>query len=555
MACRHRRRRLAMCSATEPMRVLARRGRRRCGDRRRANPSFLVDPGGAQRRPLIEESQFRQRSHSGSHPRRRRPRGARGVEHEEPSHTLRVMPVEVRELVEEFGAAAIAGNAALFVGAGLSRNAGYPSWDELLLDLRGDAGIPNDLADLPLVAQYYVLNTPGGRPALESHILEKLAAVKAEPLSGHMYMERLPVGDIWTTNYDCLLETAITDANVIASDDALANRTSPARRRIIKMHGSLSPSGKPSWLSPPIITRSDYEEYESRHPRIWATLKAHYLTKTFLFLGFSFADPNVEVMLRLSRTVLNVARPEHYTVLRRPEDPDALRLHQLQVSDLENSGVAVCEIDDFEEIQPILQKLLRRTRQPTVFVSGSESDNTDVKEIGRIIGNRLAAHPVELASFGGDSGQAVGYAFGAALRAETRYNPGLIRFYFRHLKDQAPIMEKRIGTVVYTGQSLEEMRDSQLDEVRAMLVLGGSTRTNQEIDHAIRCGVPVVPIPSSGGAAAQAWRTKDVTELLGTEDLRADDRRDWDLLGSDGVDKEIVAAAATRLLVRAMYVS
>jgi hypothetical protein len=32
------------------------------------------------------------------------------------------------ELVEEFGGAILSGNAALFIGAGLSRDAGLPGW-------------------------------------------------------------------------------------------------------------------------------------------------------------------------------------------------------------------------------------------------------------------------------------------------------------------------------------------------------------------------------------------------------------------------------------------
>jgi hypothetical protein len=38
------------------------------------------------------------------------------------------VPIERFEVVEEFGEAVLAGNAALFVGAGLSRDAGLPGW-------------------------------------------------------------------------------------------------------------------------------------------------------------------------------------------------------------------------------------------------------------------------------------------------------------------------------------------------------------------------------------------------------------------------------------------
>ena len=61
--------------------------------------------------------------------------------------------VDEEKFVEEYGTAAYAGNASVLVGAGLSRAAGLPDWNELMRPLRRRAGIPSHERDLPLVAE------------------------------------------------------------------------------------------------------------------------------------------------------------------------------------------------------------------------------------------------------------------------------------------------------------------------------------------------------------------------------------------------------------------
>ena len=262
------------------------------------------------------------------------------------------MPITERELLEQYGSAACLGNTALFIGAGLSISAGYPPWSTLLDRSRKQAHIPSGIKDLPLMAEYIQQTIPGGRDVLEGNILAMLVAVDRHPTLGHHWLSKLPIDDVWTTNYDTLLEQVIPEVSVVSSDNDLQDHRRLQRRRIIKMHGSLTVDNPPGWLKSPVITRRDYEEYDIRNPRLWAALRATYLTKSMLFLGFSFTDPYIEVLLRLSRTLLNRGAPEHFTILRSPETPEAKRLHDLQVRDLETSGIAVCEVADYDALEP-----------------------------------------------------------------------------------------------------------------------------------------------------------------------------------------------------------
>lgn len=205
-------------------------------------------------------------------------------------------------------------------------------------------------------------------------------------------LSRLPVDEWWTTNYDCLLEACLDNIPVVNLDmdkdtdtdretDTEVTRAGRQRKqRLIKMHGSLTDNNPPNWAFGPIISRGDYERYETDHPRLWSLLKATFLTAPFLFLGFGFQDPNIELMLKLSRSIPRKGAPDHFAIMpcptRRKEEneqqfDDRRMLEELRLEDLTKSGIKVCLIDDFSEIDEVLKSLIRLTRPPAIFVAGS----------------------------------------------------------------------------------------------------------------------------------------------------------------------------------------
>lgn len=445
--------------------------------------------------------------------------------------------------LDRYGTAVLTGNASVLVGAGLSRASGYPDWNGLMEPLRERANISPDIKDLPLVAQYFEQSDPGGRPTLLQHLADHLGAVHAVPGRGHHALARLPIRTIWTTNYDSLLEMALpTDFVPIIRDADLRDRTI-GQKRIIKMHGNLTDG---SWTSEPVITRADFENYEPTHLRMSASLRATYLTQAMLFLGFSFDDPNIEVLLRLARTSLNLGAPEHFTIMRRPGPSEDPRAHQHRVTDLRHSNVDVLEIDDFSELDLLLVKLVRRTREPRLFVSGSTADNTlDVKTFADPCAHRLADYPdLQVASLGGPAGTAITFTLGEELLKRDAYNPDRLRLHFRRQPTAAPPLERRIGTAIYSALGQNELRREVMEECRAVLVLGGGSRTAEEVALADELDVPVIPLGSSGGAAADAYRRGPgswVGSHLG----------DWAQL--DDPDPLSAAGAVARLVAVAMH--
>ncbi|MGW0020919.1 SIR2 family protein [Rhodococcus sp. NPDC003382] len=471
------------------------------------------------------------------------------------------MPITRAKLVETYGQAILSGNAAVFVGAGLSRAAGYPDWGSLLKPMQDRCDIPGH-ADLPLVAEYIALDRGnGGRDALETHILTTMIKIPPEPTSSHRDLRRLDIKEIWTTNYDRLLETAIPEAVVVAGENHVHNIAS-RRRAIIKMHGSID--NRNEWELPPVITRTDYERYELAHPRTWTVLRSSYMSRTMLFLGFSFTDPNIEILLRLARTLGTASADRHIAVMKPPngadDTPEDLRRYRLQAADLENSGVTVCEINDHDEIPDLLAELVLRTRPPHLFISGSSGiENATPEQDEEILGPwcaTLAATLVDeptwtIASLGGPAGWYTSRDVARTRRKEGTYDPSKLMIHFRG-KDEPPVVPpERVGTSIYSDLPRKELVTSVLDDCRALVAIRGGTRTAVEIGWATDRRVAVIPIAAAGGAARDYWEAhRDNPPTIGS---RPTEHATWERLND--ADPTITARAAKSLIKQAMYES
>ena len=65
-----------------------------------------------------------------------------------------------------------------------------------------------------------------------------------------------------------------------------------------------------------VMSKEDYERYTVKHPIFQNVLEGDLVHKTFLFLGFSFSDPNLNYMLGHLDALLEESKHEHYAVMR-----------------------------------------------------------------------------------------------------------------------------------------------------------------------------------------------------------------------------------------------
>lgn len=477
--------------------------------------------------------------------------------------------MDALEVVAQLGRYVDAASATMFIGAGLSMAGGYPGWADLVEPMRRELGVAR-LPDLPQLAQYFADMVPGGRDHLVGRVREALEAIgNPPPTPSHLLISQLPITEIWTTNYDSLIEQDMPDAQVFTEDTQLASIAEPGRRRVYKMHGSLVP---PSDI---VITRNDYEQYPWTHPRFWALLQAQFLTRSFLFIGFSFTDPNMEVVFRLVRLHATDVHREHFAVLKRPdgtgrpdEDDQAQRLFDLRVGDLDRVGVQVVVVDDHSDAEALLRRLVARCRPSQAMVSGSAPAGvsrtdpgpsyptaplpTELTEMATAIGARLADTAVRLVA-AGEAGALVGYEMLRQLEHRGLYRPDRFTLV-RRVRDaalEAPNL--RLGELTFTGEDPTDLRSSALSQVRALLVLGGADGTLSEVERAEAEGLGIVPVGRTGGTAEAVWRRmrSDLDAyLLGGRPI---DARDFELLMSP--DLNGAAGAAVRLLCQALFLA
>ncbi|WP_409405709.1 SIR2 family NAD-dependent protein deacylase [Priestia megaterium] len=192
------------------------------------------------------------------------------------------------------------GNVSVMVGAGFSLNAekfsenspSFLQWGELINEMLKDL-YPNQEkyhwntgSDALKLANEYELVF--GRQALNDLIIRSLPDQNYVPGKLHKLLLSLPWSDIFTTNYDTLLERTrpyIHDKkyNVVLTPSDLPGQLKP---RIIKLHGSF-PSHRPF-----IITEEDYRSYPRKFASFVNTVQQSIMENTLCLIGFSGDDPN-----------------------------------------------------------------------------------------------------------------------------------------------------------------------------------------------------------------------------------------------------------------------
>lgn len=281
---------------------------------------------------------------------------------------------EIDAFIKDFAKDLDSGNAAIFAGAGMSKGSGYVDWPELLRDIASEIGLDiNREQDLISLAQFHV-NQQRGSTKLARRIVEEFSQ-QAESSATHEILAQLPIRTYWTTNYDTLIEDAIKAtykvADVKHSIDQLSS-TRPKRDVVIyKMHGDVNHANKA------ILYKEQYEQYYQSHAPFVTALMGDLVSKTFLFIGFSFTDPNLDYVL--SRLHTSTKR-NHYCFMKKEQlDPkeDAelakykTRKQELRVDDLKRYGIQTLLIDDYSDIPKILNAIKVRFLKKTVFISGS----------------------------------------------------------------------------------------------------------------------------------------------------------------------------------------
>jgi hypothetical protein len=283
-------------------------------------------------------------------------------------------------LIREYTKELHSRNAAIFIGAGLSVGAGYVDWHGLLSELIVDLGLdPKDEQDLITVAQYHC-NQSGGRGALTKLIFDKFSELRT-PTQNHDLLASLPINTYWTTNYDRLIERALEKAKKIPdakyTQQQLAVTKFERDAAIYKMHGDIEHADSA------VISKDDYESYFTSRPGFITALKGDLVEKTFLFLGLSFTDPNIDYILSRVRIDYGSSLRTHYCILRKAkqgtsETTESFQRRELKqhyfIRDLKRFGIQTVLVDEYSDITRLLSEIARSFKRSSIFISGAAAD-------------------------------------------------------------------------------------------------------------------------------------------------------------------------------------
>lgn len=287
------------------------------------------------------------------------------------------------------------GNAAVMVGAGFSRNAEngeqlamwYDVAKELWRELNPTDGELRDFSASMVTQLGEQYARVFSKPALEEVLKRLIPDDRVRPGTLHNQLLQLPWSEIFTTNYDTLLERAADDIverahyTVICREDIPQSKIL-GRRRIVKLHGSF-PSQRPF-----IFTEDDYRRYPELFAPFVNLVRQSLLENVFCLVGFSGDDPNFLHWIGWVRDMLDKhALPIYLFVSRAPSLGQRTLLEARQVT-----PVVLPMLNGVEELDYLsrFDAMFRLLAKP---LDGGDSDWGDLPPLDQV--SRLPAQDVE----------------------------------------------------------------------------------------------------------------------------------------------------------------
>tara|TARA_R110001606_G_scaffold389116_1_gene554927 strand:+ start:524 stop:1960 length:1437 start_codon:yes stop_codon:yes gene_type:complete len=418
-------------------------------------------------------------------------------------------------------------NVAVFAGAGMSVGAGFVNWAELLRPIADELGLDVDKeSDLIALAQFHCNDNANNRSQLNQRLIEEFSREALET-DNHKILCRLPIRTYWTTNYDKVIETSLDRSGKIADvkyTKEHLSTTKPKRDAVVyKMHGDVEHPNQA------VLTKDDYERYHVKMDQYLANLKGDLISKTFVFIGFSFTDPNLDYILSRVRVAYEKNQRRHYCFIRSvrqekcEEQADfeyRKRKQEYFVKDLERFNVKTILVDDFSAITNLLRRLEQNFKSKTMFISGAAHEYGKMEErdaLGFVykLSRSLVSKGMRVVS---GFGLGVGSSVISGVLEQTFTNQKakiedqlVLRPFPQSTEGKIPLSalwtKYREDMIDYAGVALF-MFGNKLSE--GNIILSNGMREEYEI--AREKGLFLIPIGATGYMAEQLWKEQN-TEL------------------------------------------
>ena len=419
----------------------------------------------------------------------------------------------VRELEDE--------NVAVFAGAGLSMPAGFVNWETLLKPIAEELDLEVEKeSDLITLAQFHCNSNGFNRNKLSQLILDEFSK-RVEPTENHRIIARLPIKTYWTTNYDKLIENTLIEHGRMPDVKYTKNHLALTKRNrdctVFKMHGDVEHPDEA------ILNKDDYEAYHIKMAPFVSALKGDLVSKTFIFMGFSFTDPNLDYILSRVRLLYDKNQRGHYCFIKRVKIKEnenradfeyRERKQTYFIQDLERFNIKTILLEEYSEITDILREIEARYRRKSIFISGaaqeySPFEREEAESFIRGLARRLVSKDFRIVS---GFGKGVGDAVISGALQEIYMNT--------HKKSIEQLILRPFPQEVFDGQDKKTIwnkyRKDMLDYSGISIFLFGnrlnygevisSGGVREEFEIARAKGLFLLPVGATGYMAEELWK-------------------------------------------------
>ncbi|MBD5131289.1 MAG: hypothetical protein HDT28_01650 [Clostridiales bacterium] len=398
----------------------------------------------------------------------------------------------------------------IFCGAGATADLTRRKWEDIFHEKTKqfyDAKLSNDIYLLSdFEKNYYNADN------FYKDIKRKLSVTKG--LSKHIEaIIKLNLNQIWTTNFDVIIEDAIyknygVQPTVLSTSRDLLTKNLNSEHIVYKLNGTINDENSM------VLTKTDFFEYFKKQRLFFELLKRQLVLDSFLFIGYSFQDDLVLNALREIKEVFPENGKIHYRftireAVKTTSEHAALKEEFTKYEQqyfMDKYNIQSIVLDNFSNIDDYLNELYRRFCNHNILFCGSfRSIENDLRiHIEQIIDEVIRELYNNKFNIYSGNGRGLGEIIVARTRLHARmpYN----RFVNRPL--------------IFTGDSnkIKQEKNEQIEkDCNTMLIfcgqdekLGNSRNVINQFKKFIsnnNSGKLVIPVPSTGYAAKEIFNS------------------------------------------------
>lgn len=287
------------------------------------------------------------------------------------------IPRKIKEAID-------ANKLVIFVGSGLSIKFGLPNWKKLACDIIENIDEKNfepyiQLLKTETVSPIFVLDQLNQYHNEIKRYIKNNFQIKNEDADLKLHADLLELsGQIITSNYDNAFELASKNKLIPAIYTSLYNISEINKNNenyIFKLHGSYT---EPDHC---VVFSAQYEKLYSNESAAKEKLKSIFTDKTILFLGFSFNDPDINLIFKnLDNAFGN--NNKHFILTKSADEFKSYNF------------LNCIKITDFNEIDVFIEDCLKYKKNTCLFQNTTSVEKLDIDNIPRIA--ILMPNPIDI---------------------------------------------------------------------------------------------------------------------------------------------------------------